>query len=116
MLHITRRDSGLPTMSVRKDDRVSHTRFGPGVVIDVDWRYTIIEFDEAGVRKFVSTLVRLERCALPLKVKPTPARRRRRKATAGGSVADGTGADVSEPETTRPSRRDPPRPEVPTKL
>ncbi len=64
-------------MSVRKYDRVSHTRFGPGVVIDVDWRYTIIEFDEAGVRKFVSTLVRLERCELPLPVKPTPVRRRR---------------------------------------
>ena len=31
---------------LRKDDRVSHTRFGPGVVIKVDARYTVIEFDE----------------------------------------------------------------------
>ena len=65
-------------MRVRKDDRVSHTRFGPGVVIDADARYTIIEFDEAGVRKFVSHLVRLERCELPVPVKPAPERRRRR--------------------------------------
>ena len=31
---------------LRKDDRVSHTRFGLGVVIEVDARYTVIEFDE----------------------------------------------------------------------
>ena len=40
-----------------EDDRVSHSRFGPGVVIAVDARYTIIEFDESGVRKFVTALV-----------------------------------------------------------
>lgn len=80
-------------MSVRKADRVAHTRFGPGVVIDADARYTIIEFDEAGVRKFVSTLVQLERCELPLPVKPAPVRRGRRKVIAGESVVakDGTG-------------------------
>jgi hypothetical protein len=64
-------------LGFRKDDRVSHSRFGPGVVIHVDARYTSIEFDEAGVRKFVTTLVQLERSALPLPVKP-PVRRRRR--------------------------------------
>jgi hypothetical protein len=48
------------------------------VVLDADARYTIIEFDEAGVRKFVSHLVRLERCELPVPVKPAPERRRRR--------------------------------------
>ena len=72
----------MSTMSFRKDDRVSHTRFGPGVIIDSDARYTIIEFDDAAVRKFVSTLVRLERCELPVPVKPAPARRRRRTAAA----------------------------------
>jgi hypothetical protein len=83
----------MSTMSFRKDDRVSHAGFGPGVVIDVDARYTIIEFDEAGVRKFVSTLVQLERCKLPLPVKPVPVRRGRRKVTAGASVVakGGTG-------------------------
>lgn len=68
--------------SVRKHDRVSHGRFGPGVVIHVDGRYTIIDFDGGGARKFVTTLVQLERSELPLPVKPTPVRRRRRTATA----------------------------------
>lgn len=67
-------------MSFRKDARVAHTRFGPGVVIDADARYTIIEFDEAGVRKFVTDLVRLERSELPVPIKPAPVKRRLRAA------------------------------------
>jgi len=62
--------------SFRKDDRVSHTRFGPGVVIAVDARYTLIAFDEEGVRKFLTTLVQLERSELPIPAKRTPVRRR----------------------------------------
>ena len=62
--------------SFRKDDRVSHTRFGPGVVIEVDARYTLVEFDEEGVRKFLTTLVQLERSELPLPAKRAPVRRR----------------------------------------
>ena len=61
---------------LRKDDRVSHTQFGLGVVIEVDARYTVIEFDEQGLRKFVTTLVQLERSDLPLPVKRAPVRRR----------------------------------------
>lgn len=60
----------------RKDDRVSHSRFGPGVVVEVDARYTRIQFDEEGVRKFLTTLVQLERSELPLPVKRAPVRRR----------------------------------------
>ena len=62
--------------SFRKNDRVSHTRFGPGVVIEVDARYTLVEFDEDGVRKFLTTLVQLERSELPLPAKRAPVRRR----------------------------------------
>ena len=62
--------------SYRKDDRVSHSRFGPGVIVEVDARYTLIEFDEEGVRKFLTTLVQLERSELPLPVKRAPVRRR----------------------------------------
>jgi len=61
---------------LRKDARVLHTRFGPGVIIEVDARYTVIEFDEQGLRKFVTTLVQLERSDLPLPVKRAPVRRR----------------------------------------
>lgn len=63
-------------MSFRKDDRVAHARFGPGVVIDADARYTLIAFDEAGVRKFITDLVQLERSELPVPVK-SPVKRRR---------------------------------------
>jgi hypothetical protein len=73
--------------SFQKGDRVSHSRFGPGVVIAADVRYTIIAFDEAGVRKFVTALVQLERSNLPVPVKPAPERRRR--PTRGQSIADG---------------------------
>ena len=62
--------------SFRKDDRVSHTRFGPGVVIAVDARYTLIAFDEQGLRKFITTLVQLERSELPIPAKRTPVRLR----------------------------------------
>jgi len=62
--------------SFRKDDRVSHTRFGLGVVIEVDAHYTLIEYDEEGMRKFLTTLVQLERSELPLPVRRAPLRRR----------------------------------------
>src|SRR5687767_15702720 len=50
-------DDGVLMRDFHQDDRVSHSRFGPGVVMAVDARYTIIEFDESGVRKFVTALV-----------------------------------------------------------
>jgi hypothetical protein len=75
-------DDGLSMKDFHKDDRVSHARFGPGVVVAVDARYTIVEFDESGVRKFVTALVQLERCDLPTPVKPLLVRRRRARAPA----------------------------------
>jgi hypothetical protein len=73
----------------RRDDRVSHAQHGAGVVVDADERYTIIEFDEDGVRKFVTKLVQLERSDLPLPVKPTPPPRRRgRRARVAASAVE----------------------------
>ena len=70
----------------RKDDRVSHSRFGLGVIAAIDAHYTTIEFDESGVRKFVTALVQIERSYLPVPIKQAPRRRRgadaRRSATA----------------------------------
>jgi hypothetical protein len=60
----------------QKDDRVAHSRFGPGVIVAVDAHYTTIEFDESGVRKFVTALMQVERSNLPVPVKPPPRRRR----------------------------------------
>ena len=74
----------------RRDDRVSHARLGAGIVVDADERYTIIAFDDGGVRKFVSHLVQLERSDLPLPVKPPPAAppRRRPRAKVAASAAE----------------------------
>lgn len=74
----------------RRDDRVSHARYGAGLVIDIDERYTTIAFDDSGVRKFVTKLVQLERSDLPLPVKPPPPprRRSRRHATAAASTTE----------------------------
>ena len=69
-----------------KDDRVLHSRFGPGVVIAVDARYTTIGFDESGVRKFVTALVQLERSDLPAPVKPALRRRRGADARRSGTA------------------------------
>ena len=70
----------------RKDDRVAHSRFGPGVVVAIDARYTTIEFDESGVRKFVTELVQLERCDLPVPVMPAVRRRRSAGARRSGTA------------------------------
>jgi hypothetical protein len=61
----------------QKDDRVAHSRFGPGVIVAVDAHYMTIAFDESGVRKFVTALVQLERSDLPAPAQPAPRRRRR---------------------------------------
>ena len=79
-------DDGLSMSDFRKDDRVSHSRFGLGVIVAIDAHYTTIEFDESGVRKFVTALVQIERSYLPVPVKSAARRRRstepRRSATA----------------------------------
>ena len=78
-------DDGLPMRAFHKDERVSHARFGPGVVVAIDAHYTTIEFDESGVRKFVTTLVQLEASDLPVPVKPAARRRRSTEAHRSGT-------------------------------
>lgn len=70
--------------SVRRDDRVAHARFGPGVVIEVDERYTVVEFDDAGVRRFVSHMLQVEPSTLPRPTKPALLARPRRRPRTGG--------------------------------
>ena len=78
-------EDALALKRLQKDERVSHARLGPGVIIDTNERYTIIAFDHAGLRKFVTAIVELERSILPRPV-TAPAKRRRR--TARGRSAD----------------------------
>ena len=78
-------DDGLTMREFQKADRVAHARFGPGVIVAVDAHYTTIEFDESGVRKFITALVRLEHSNLPVPVKPAPRRRRSAQARSSGA-------------------------------
>ena len=42
------------------NERVSHTLYGLGTIAEIDQRHTIIEFDENGRKKFVTSMVQLE--------------------------------------------------------
>ncbi|HEV8200547.1 MAG TPA: hypothetical protein VFC25_13355 [Verrucomicrobiae bacterium] len=56
-------------------DRVQHAEYGLGKIIALDDRYTTIDFDEAGVKKFVTELVRLTKSDAPAPAKPSRASR-----------------------------------------
>ena len=45
--------------SFGKGDRVSQSAYGVGTIVEVDDQRTVIDFDEHGVRKFVSSMVNL---------------------------------------------------------
>ena len=61
--------------------RVSQDQYGPGTIIESNEHHTVIDFDEHGVRRFVTTMVKLESStvAAPVKAKG----RARRKKAAG---------------------------------
>ena len=85
----------------QKHDRVSHARHGAGVVVGADERYTIVAFDNDGVRKFVTDLVRLTRSDLPLPAKPTPTPRLRKRPRARVAATEHKGTD--SPWPTQPA-------------
>jgi hypothetical protein len=58
------------------DDRISNPAYGEGTVRAVDEKYTTIEFDESGTRRFLTSLVKLERSESP-GPPPKPARARK---------------------------------------
>jgi hypothetical protein len=69
-----------------KGDRVSHGQYGLGTITEVDVHHTVIDFDEHGVRRFVTGIVVLDRSSTPA---PPPreratARRGRAKSPASG--------------------------------
>lgn len=59
------------------NDRVNHAEHGLGKITEVNPRYTTISFDTAGVRKFVTSMVRLERSDAPAPAKPAKGGRAR---------------------------------------
>lgn len=52
-------------------DRVQHAEYGLGKITSVDSRHITIEFDGAGVKKFVTDLVRLTHSDAPTPAKPS---------------------------------------------
>ncbi len=57
-------------------DRVYHSVYGHGTISSTDDRYTRIDFDENGSRKFLNSLMQLEHSDVPA---PERARPRARK-------------------------------------
>ncbi len=68
-----------------KGDRVVHEQYGAGTLADANEFHTVIDFDEHGVRKFVTSMVCLERTLIPAPPRPVKAgnKRGRRAATSG---------------------------------
>ncbi|MFQ5789599.1 MAG: hypothetical protein ACE5JI_03895 [Acidobacteriota bacterium] len=56
--------------------RVLHQKYGHGTVVQADSQYTTIEFDQHGIKKFVTEIVSLQPSSEP----PPPRRRGGRKA------------------------------------
>ena len=57
------------------NDRVSHSEHGLGTISDVNPHITTIVFDVAGLKKFLTSIVRLERSDAPLPPKASRARK-----------------------------------------
>lgn len=63
------------------NERINHGMYGLGTIKEVNAQYTTIEFDENGRRKFLTTLVRLERSSVAAP-EPAPRKSRARKPAA----------------------------------
>jgi hypothetical protein len=62
------------------NERVAHATYGLGTIKAVNAARTTIEFDENGCRKFVTSLVQLERSTVAAPIPPSKKKARPRKA------------------------------------
>lgn len=74
-------------------DRVSQPQYGAGTITAANDHHTVIDFDEHGVRTFLTRLVRLEPSTTAA---PTKARTRRRSPARQKTIA--TDAAASTPK------------------
>ena len=63
-----------------KGDRVAQPQYGSGTVTDANDRHIVIDFDEHGVRRFATSMVKLEPSSQPAPPPKTAARRTRKAA------------------------------------
>lgn len=68
-----------------KGARVSQPNYGPGTVTDADSHHTVIDFDNHGLKRFVTTMVALAPTSEPA---PEKAKAVRRKRVAKTDAAD----------------------------
>jgi len=80
--------------------RLSEPTYGLGSVIAVEDAYTRIDFDEHGIKKFLTSLARLEHSSEPA---PAGARKRKRKTAARKKTtkAKTTKAKTTKAKTTK---------------
>ena len=64
-------------------DRVSSPTYGDGTISGIDEKYTTIQFDTNGTRRFLTTLVKLEHSDSPPPVKPERTKKARQGTPAG---------------------------------
>lgn len=58
-----------------KGHRVTQPQYGAGTITSMDEQYTVVEFDQHGQRRFITTMVTLETTS-----EPAPARAREKRA------------------------------------
>jgi len=58
--------------------RVAQGSYGPGTVLESNEYHTVIDFDEHGVRRFVTTIVDLKTTTVPAPVKAKRAKAKRK--------------------------------------
>jgi hypothetical protein len=51
-------------------DRIDHSIYGLGTIVEVNGRHTTIDFDEAGIKKFITSMVELSSSNTPAPEKP----------------------------------------------
>jgi len=59
-----------------KNDRVEHSKFSTGTIVEANERYTTVAFDKAGTKKFVTDMVELEPSDTPPPAKPARKKRK----------------------------------------
>lgn len=60
------------------NDRIDHSVYGTGTIVDVTYRLTTIHFDDAGTKRFMTDIVKLSKSDTP--APPKPVRRKKKVA------------------------------------
>jgi hypothetical protein len=59
-----------------KGNRVTQPQYGPGTITSMDDQYTVVEFDQHGSRRFITTMVTLQATSEPAPAKAAAKRRK----------------------------------------